>query len=1278
MKETMNIDLPHNESFLAIDGEMAELVRTKDWSNTPLGPIALWPQSLRTTVSLCLASNFPINIIWGPHYTQIYNDGYRVLCGEGHPAALGEDYRVTWASAWPAIGEPFDRALEGKTSFLENQRMFLTRNGYLEETFFTFSISPVRDESGNIAGLFHPVTETTLPMLAERRARALRDLTAALAGVETTQQLARLSVETLGLFEFDLPFLLVYVREPGNDGYRLAAHHGMAAGTELAPHSLSVNSTAPWPVDAALTRRGTVQVDGIEILLHDCECGPYEEAPQCAFMLPIAASNVASSSILVIAGVSPRVPLNDVYRGFFESVAVCLTVALVNVHAREAERRSVEALAVIDRAKTAFFSNVSHEFRTPLTLMIGPLEELVQIDGLSADQSDLLALVQRNSRRLMKLVNSLLEFSRIEAGRATASYVQTDIALLTAEIVSSFRSATDRAGLALRVESAQHMDAVYLDHDLWEKVVLNLLSNAFKSTFKGEILVRVRPSDDGSAVEVTVQDTGTGIAADQLPRLFERFYRIEGAPGRSIEGTGIGLSLVQEMVKLHKGSVRVESELGRGSAFTVSIPFGTAHLALPPVTASVRGVGVKTPGGEAFVEEALQWLIKADLQTPGNAAVHSRSGHAGHILLADDNADMRDYIQRLLMMEGFSVETVTNGQEALDAARRLVPELLLSDVMMPRLDGFELLREVRGDPQLRDIPFVLLSARAGEEARVEGLQAGADDYLIKPFFARELLARVSAMMTLSRERRLRVAKASQVRIDSMEANLERRVVEQTQERGRTWQLSPDLLGVLNAEGRFESVNPAWQRLLGWTEEELATVQFFDLIHPDDRERTQAVWTSAQAGTPVSQFESRYRAKDQSYRWLSWVAVPEGGKVYCSGRDITRGKQRADELAAAQDALRQAQKLEAIGQLTGGVAHDFNNLLTVIRGSVELLRRFPDLPHVKRSRYVELIADTVTRAAKLTGQLLAFARRQTLKPEWLEVNASVQALGQMLSTLVGPNIAMKVDLSETACFIHSDATQFDTALLNLVVNASDATSGKGTLTIAIRTVSRIPAVRQDPPMIGEYVAITVTDHGAGIAASSLDQIFEPFFTTKKIGQGTGLGLSQVFGFVKQSGGEIRVDSEVGKGSSFSIYLPRVAAPVGQDPLRDEIAPPVLEGSGIRVLVVEDNEEVGSFTQQSLVDWGFVATLAPDGVTALDALQRDPMGFDVVFSDVVMPGMSGIELGEVIRTRFPGLPVILASGYSPALATGGAHGFELIDKPYSIESVTRVLAGAVLPR
>lgn len=333
-------------SFLLAEGEMVDLVRNKDWSKTPIGNFEAWPLSLRNTVSFCLASNFSINIIWGPHHTQIYNDGYRILCGEIYPSALGEDYPMTWASAWSSLGGPFDRALEDKTSYLETERMFLKRNGYLEETFFTFSMSPIYNENGDIGGLFHSATETTLPMLAERRARALRDLSATLAGVESTQQMARRSVETLALFEFDLPFVLVYVLDPGNEGYRLAAHHGIDAGTDLAPHTLSKSCTAPWPVEAALARRDMVQVDGIEIFLHNRSCGPYEEPPQCAFLLPIAAANASGSSILLIAGLSPRVPLNEVYRSFYKSVVVCLTVALINVHAREAEFRPGTSLAM--------------------------------------------------------------------------------------------------------------------------------------------------------------------------------------------------------------------------------------------------------------------------------------------------------------------------------------------------------------------------------------------------------------------------------------------------------------------------------------------------------------------------------------------------------------------------------------------------------------------------------------------------------------------------------------------------------------------------------------------------------------------------------------------------------------------------------------------------------------------------------------------------------------------------------------------------------------------
>ncbi|MDB5412535.1 MAG: putative sensor histidine kinase with multiple and a response regulator receiver domain, partial [Rubritepida sp.] len=903
--------------FLVGSGGMAALIREKDWSATPLGPVEAWPQSLRTTVSLCLASNFPINIIWGPAHTQIYNDGYRLLCGDSHPRALGEGYDVTWASAWPAIGGPFARALAGETTFLENQRMFLARNGYLEETFFTFSTSPIRDESGGIGGLFHPVTETTAAMLAERRMRALRDAAASFASAADAEELAGLAASTLAAFAFDLPFVLLYVLSPDGAEYRLAARTGLASGTSVSPETFAADATAPWPVVEASAGQGSINVGSIDVgsikvgsvaaLLSGTACGPYDEPPDRVVMLPVGVPGVARPPLLAVVGVSPRLPYDDAYRGFHELLAATLSAALATVRAREDERRRAEALAELDRAKTAFFSNVSHEFRTPLTLMLGPLEESLVDPDLPPAERQRVAIAHRNGRRLLRLVNSLLDFSRIEAGRVVASYEPTDLAALTADLASNFRSACERAGLSLTIDAPPLPQPVYLDHDMWEKVVLNLLSNAFKFTFEGSIRVTVHPSADGTAAEVVVADTGIGIPPGDLPRMFERFHRIEGARGRSSEGSGIGLAFVQELVTLHRGTIRAESRQGLGSVFTITIPFGDAHLPADRLGAATPS-GVTSARASPFVEEALGWLPAEDSAGRAEAPVVPHNpGTRGRVLLADDNADMRAYVANLLHAAGFAVEAVTDGWVALAAARRDAPDLVLSDVMMPGLDGFGLLRALRGDPRLSDLPVILLSARAGEEARVEGLKAGADDYLTKPFAARELVARVSTTLNLARDRREAALRESEAELRALNADLERRVMERSGERGLIWQHSPDLLSIIDMpSATFERVNPAWTATLGWGMGEMEGKPYMDFVHDDDVAASAAAFERVQEGEPV-----RYRTRDGDWRWLSWVAVPEGEKLYSSARDVTAEREAGEAIARSEEALRQAQNMEAI-------------------------------------------------------------------------------------------------------------------------------------------------------------------------------------------------------------------------------------------------------------------------------------------------------------------------------------------------------------------------------
>jgi signal transduction histidine kinase/ActR/RegA family two-component response regulator len=432
----------------------------------------------------------------------------------------------------------------------------------------------------------------------------------------------------------------------------------------------------------------------------------------------------------------------------------------------------------------------------------------------------------------------------------------------------------------------------------------------------------------------------------------------------------------------------------------------------------------------------------------------------------------------------------------------------------------------------------------------------------------------------------------------------------------------------------------------------------EITHPDDVEDLKRAVQKLMRGEIIDPFEDRLRHADGTYRTISWTGVPGDGVFYAIGRDVT-------EQRHAEEQLRQAQKMEAVGQLTGGVAHDFNNLLTIIKSSTDLLRR-PDLAEERRRRYVDAIADTVDRASRLTGQLLAFARRQALKPEVFDVAVRIRGIADMLRTIVGSRIRIVTDVACEDCIVEADASQFETAIVNMAVNARDAMDGEGTLTIRIHTLPNVPGVHS----VGEVAAVSLTDTGCGIPPERLGHIFEPFYTTKEIGKGTGLGLSQVYGFAKQSGGDVDVESTPGRGTTFTLYLPKVEGQADQASSATGSLSPVEHGRGLRVLVVEDNAEVGAFSTQILEDLGYETTLASNGHEALEQLSQG-QPYDAVFSDVVMPGMGGIELGHEVRRRYPGLPVVLTSGYSDVLAEEGRHGFELLHKPYAAEELSRVL-------
>jgi len=1261
---------PGTELLFVGEGEMAALMREKDWSKTPLGPPETWPQSLRTAVRILLTSRYAMWMGWGPELCFLYNDSYRPTLGAKHPWALGSSAGQIWAEIWSAIGPRIDVVLRrGEATWDEGLLLFLERSGYPEETYHTFSYSPLHDDAGAIGGMLCVVTEETKRVIGERRLALLRELAAQLASSNTIEEVIAAIERCVANDGRDLPFCLAYLFEEGGKRARLISRAAIAADHPGAIPLLDVEDVeAPgsmWPFHEVWTQSSPVMIEELPGE-SSWPRGPWDSPPTKALAVPIAQQGQLRPAGVFIAGLNPHRPFDDDYLDFVRLFVGQIAAGLANARAYEEERRRAEALAEIDRAKTVFFSNVSHEFRTPLTLMLGPLSDLLDDHsdgGLATAAREQLALVHRNGLRLLKLVNTMLEFSRIEAGRIQAAYEPVDLAEYTADLASVFRAATDKAGLRLVVDCPPVGEPVYVDGDMWEKIVLNLVSNAFKFTLKGEIAVSLRR--DGDHVRLTVRDTGSGIPEHELPHLFERFHRVEGTKGRTHEGTGIGLALVQELVKLHGGAVHVESEVGGGSTFTVAIPLGKDHLPGDRVGGSRRPVTM-VRGPNAFIEEALRWLPEGSggeagelsaLPSEGGAAPLPVPGKRERILLADDNADMRDYIRRLLGAR-WEVEAVGNGLEALRAAERRRPDLVLTDVMMPELDGFGLLQRLRSGEQTREVPVLMLSARAGEEARIEGLQAGAADYLVKPFSARELLARVETLLLRSRLRSLEDAQA-------------RRMAE-------VFAQAPVAIALLRGPSHvYEVANPPYLELVG--RRDIAGKPIREAL-PELKEQgvyelLDEVYASARAfvARSFSAWLIRKEGGEPEECFFDMVFQPivgKGGEV----EGITIVAYEVTELAKARREAEVANR--AKDEFLAMLGHELRNPLAPILTALELMR-LRGIQGGERERAV--IERQVTHVVGLVDDLLDVSRitqgKIQLKKERIELSDALAKAIEMVSPLLEQNRhELRVDVPRHSLAMDADPARLAQVISNLLTNAAKYTKPGGRITVT---------GQED----GDHVVLRVRDTGIGIDAEMLPRIFDLFTQERQALDrsqgGLGLGLAIVRSLVNLHDGSVSAASEgQGRGTEFTVRLPRAARSSAGDGAgrRRTASGAEARGEARRILIVDDNEDAAMMLVEMLAACGYSARCAHDAPSALQVAEAfDP---DVAVLDIGLPVMDGFELarkfGEHPRMRRTRLVAVTGYGQEQDRARSGAAGFLAhLVKPVDLEQLRAVLDGLGRP-
>jgi signal transduction histidine kinase len=1095
--------------FLWGNTEMTQRIRRFDWSKTSLGTPGHWSPSLKSVVCLMLANSFPMILWWGPDYVQLYNDPYIPVTGLKHPQrSFGVPGHEGWSEIWhilkPLIDTPF---LGGPATWMEDITLVINRNNFVEETHFTISYSPVPDETvlSGIGGVLGTVNEITESVLARRQMETLRDLGKSIPASLSESEVYSRTLEVLANNPHDLPSSSIY---------RIQDHTA-----EGAPEALQENILV-----AAEQRRIVVFPASAE--RHRMEKGAWDVAPSFYVCVPLRPSGSRMPVAVLVAGLNPYRKFDDSYHNLFQLIADQVSLGLNNVFAYEEERNRSRSLEELDKSKTIFFSNISHEFRTPLTLMLGTIEESLKRSALPAGDHERLQIAHRNALRLLRLVNSLLDFSRIESGRQKAAFALTDIATLTRNLAGNFRSVIEKAGLEFDVEVQTPGEPVYVDRSMWEKVVFNLLSNAFKYTLQGTISVRL--SGREHQVLLKIADTGTGIPEKELPHMFDRFHRVENARGRTFEGTGIGLSLTRELVHLHNGDITIQSVEGQGTVVTVTLPTGKDHLPSGQIAGYVEGWDETHSG--IYIDEA-----GALLEPPAFREQDAQGqGKKDTILVVDDNSDMSHLICSVLQ-KYYHVVSASNGKMALEKIAAGTPDLVLTDIMMPEMDGIQLLKTLRQDRRTARLPVVLLTARAGEESMMEGFETGADDYLVKPFTANELLSRVRAQVSISRKR----------------AEIENRL------RGFLMQ-SPAAIAVLEGpEHVYTLANSRYQQLVARTERQLVghsvreafpeaqgqgIFEIFDQVFATGQPYIAHDFpvTLKKDGTEETGYYdfTIHPIKDETGEVTDLLAYAHETTAQVLARRQIEESERMLEAEVNKRTFELKQMNKELESFNYIASHDLQEPLRKIQTFILLLEEHRDDP-AAWNKYAGKIKEASQRMSQLIHSVLEYSRLSQNREsvEGVDLNTILEYV----------KTDYEVIIRETEADIKSDrlpmveAIPFQMHLLfsNLISNAIKFAGKRPVIRIssAIVTGDKI-RVRPEGAPKQKYAELRFADNGIGFEQQYAERIFKLFqrLHAKSEFSGTGVGLSIVARILKNHRGYITAESGKGAGSVFTVWLP----------------------------------------------------------------------------------------------------------------------------------------------